>query len=209
MSFDFVRRTYTIVGDTPMLMNNGRMANPLDEFAKAIKLISKKRNKTEDDFAKMADLEWEGGLYLDDKQKICVPGSWIKGMIVSAGKKRKLGKTIKESLISQGPPEHNGMFPLKFDGDNLSFEKLKASAAHRDIRAVIISGRKVMRCRPIFHGWSLTFWVDYLEDQIDSQDLDDLVVIGGRLICLSNFRPEYGHFHTVAINGQTLKAAAA
>src|ERR1700748_2033656 len=55
----------TFTGCTPLVIHNVRLANPLDSYTRAIKAISSKRSKTEDDHAEMMRLEWEGGLYID------------------------------------------------------------------------------------------------------------------------------------------------
>jgi hypothetical protein len=44
-------------GASPMLLHNGRTANPLDKFARQLKAVSKKRNKTDADYEEMAKIE--------------------------------------------------------------------------------------------------------------------------------------------------------
>lgn len=55
-----------LIGQTPFLMHNSRLANPLDVYTKEIAKRSGKRKKTEEDIEELARLEWEGGLYLND-----------------------------------------------------------------------------------------------------------------------------------------------
>jgi hypothetical protein len=50
-------------GQSPLVMHNERLADPLDEFTRAIGAISKKRNKTEADHMEIGRLEFFGGLY--------------------------------------------------------------------------------------------------------------------------------------------------
>ncbi len=38
-----------LIGCRPLVMHNGRLSDPLDEFAKAIQKVSKKRSKTDAD----------------------------------------------------------------------------------------------------------------------------------------------------------------
>ena len=54
----------SIEGTAPLLMHNIRLADPLNPIAKAMKAISSKRKKTDDDLAQLARLEFEGGLYV-------------------------------------------------------------------------------------------------------------------------------------------------
>jgi hypothetical protein len=55
----------TWTGRTPLVVHNDQLANPLGSYTKAIKAISSKRAKTEDDHLEMSRIEWEGGLYID------------------------------------------------------------------------------------------------------------------------------------------------
>ncbi len=48
---------------SPLVMHNGELANPFNEFTQKIKKISSKRGKTEADMKEMARLEFHGGLY--------------------------------------------------------------------------------------------------------------------------------------------------
>ena len=57
----------TITGTAELLMHNARLANPLDSAAKAMKAISSKRVKTDEDHAEMARLEHFGSLYYDSE----------------------------------------------------------------------------------------------------------------------------------------------
>ena len=82
-------RTYRIEGVDPILMHNGQLANPRNSYAKSMKAISSKRNKTGDDFDELARLEFCGGLYMTDGNgKPCVPcwpGANVLAMIRDAG----------------------------------------------------------------------------------------------------------------------------
>ncbi len=46
-----------------MLQHNGQTADPLNEFAKELKKVSGKRNKTDEYHALMGEIEWRAGLY--------------------------------------------------------------------------------------------------------------------------------------------------
>lgn len=55
----------TLHGINPLLMHNSRLSNPLDPNAKAMKKVSGKRQKTDEDHAELARLEHAGSLYHD------------------------------------------------------------------------------------------------------------------------------------------------
>ena len=52
--------TYKATGDVPLIMHNGRLANPFDKFARAMKVITAKRKKTDEELETLAWLEWQG-----------------------------------------------------------------------------------------------------------------------------------------------------
>lgn len=194
-SLGYSKRRYKIQGMTATIQHNGRLANPMDPIVKALKQITKKRDKTDEDFEAMGNLEWEGSLYLNEKGKVVYPAQNLQAMLIAAAKKRKLGKKFNESLMVFDSSE------LKFSGEqNLTKRKLD-----NECRLVVrarVGTSSVMRTRPIFKDWSLEFEVNFMADEVDETDIDQAVETAGRLICLSDWRPRYGHFNVVAINGK-------
>lgn len=53
-----------LTGIAPLLMHDNKAANPLNPYAKAMKALTGKRKKTDDDLAEIARIEWEAGLYI-------------------------------------------------------------------------------------------------------------------------------------------------
>ena len=89
----------TLEGTGALLMHNARLSNPLDPAAKAIKKVSGKRNKTEDDHAEMAHLEFIGSLYYDKDAGPYIPGENLWRCLYDAAKKSKRGPKVKEGLL--------------------------------------------------------------------------------------------------------------
>lgn len=52
--------SFRIAGVSPLLMHNGRLVNPADEYARKMKEVSSKRKKTDADYEEMGRLEWFG-----------------------------------------------------------------------------------------------------------------------------------------------------
>ena len=52
----------------------------------------------------------------------------------------------------------------------------------------------VMRTRPIFEDWGLSFSIIYNNRMFKSEDVVDMVKSGGEMIGLLEFRPTYGTF---------------
>lgn len=185
---------FHVKGVSPLIMHNGQLANPLDSHAKAMKEITSKRKKTDDDYEKLAKLEWRGGLYLtaaDDAGGVpCVPGMCIEATLVNAAKKRKLGQQAKSAILS------DGMWPLIYKGPT-STEKLWEDKNFVDTRAAVVNRNRIMRTRPIFNAWELKFSVHYLAELMNEKEVRDIVAIAGEQIGILDQRPRYGRFVVV------------
>jgi hypothetical protein len=147
---------FLIQGATQHVQHNGQLADASNRYAIAIKELTRKKNKTEDDFKKIEDLEWEGSLYLDHEQKVIVPGSVIEGAYFEAGKISRQGKDVRNGinserewrLIYKGPQTLEG---LRAD-PNFHFKAI--------VRNPSTKGR-LARFRPRFHIWSLRYSLKY------------------------------------------------
>lgn len=175
----------TIKGVSPTILHNNQMVDPLNPFNKRMKEYTGKRKKTDEDYIAMARLEHEAGLYLDAQGWPCWPGLNIEAMIVAAAKTIKLGRLVKSSIIVDGNFRIDQ--PHGKDLDEL-FEKARITAAAK------VQMSTVMRTRPIFDPWSLTFTILYNEDLINARDIKQILDIAGTQIGLSDWRPRYGRF---------------
>src|ERR1017187_324250 len=89
----------TLEGTGALLMHNARLSNPLDPAARAMKKVSAKRNKTDDDHAELAHLEFIGSLYYDQHAGPYVPGDNIWRCLYDGSKKSKRGPKVKEGVL--------------------------------------------------------------------------------------------------------------
>lgn len=177
---------FVIEGVTPTIMHNGRLADPLDEFAKKIKEISGKRKKTDEDYIEMAHLEFMGSLYMDDSGP-CWPGENIERGIIDAAKEQKLGKQFTKGILC------DGLWPLIYKGPK-DGEKMWEDGGFRDTRKARVGQASIMRTRPIFREWKLEFVVHFRPDIVNEAQLVDAVKVLGRNIGLSDHRPRFGKF---------------
>jgi hypothetical protein len=175
--------------------HNSQLADPTNIYAVRMREITNKpaRKRTEQDWKLLNDLEWEGGLYLDEDRRVIVPGYVIEGALFEAGKTVRQGMTVRNSLYSDGD------WPLEYDGPR-DLEQLKASSAHRFRVSVKTpkTGNRTMRTRPIFRRWSLYFEVTFDPEMIGREDVVRLVGILGRQIGLSDDRRKMGGRFVVA-----------
>jgi hypothetical protein len=178
--------TFRITGVVPLLMHNGRLANPLDQITKAIKKISSKRDKTDADFEEMARLEWLGGLYLQGGEP-CLPGEIIEAALIEAGRKKRKGKQVTAGVFC------DGNFALEYD-DPRNPEALFEDPRFRFTVGARVQRNRVMRTRPRFHEWAATITVTYNDELLNATDIHELLVLTGEIIGLGDWRPKFGRF---------------
>jgi hypothetical protein len=185
----FTEIELNIVGVAPTVMHNGQLADPLNRFAKALKAITGKRKKTDDDYEEMARLEFLGGLYVDTNGNPCWPGECIESMFKSAARMSKLGKQVERGLWC------NGDWPLAYKGPK------DADALWADERFRLTvgaknpgSGSRIMRTRPIFRDWSLSFVIQFDPECLNESQVREFCETAGKYVGLSDFRPRYGRF---------------
>lgn len=183
---------FTITGIAPLLSHNGQLADPLNPFAIKMKEISGKRKKTEADHMELSRLEFLGGLYLDEDGHPCIPGINIEAMLIDAAKKKRMGEAAKAGLIS------DGNWPIVYDGPK-DPDKMWDSGKFKDRRGCKLNGKvTVIRTRPIFRQWSLTFTVSYLPNILDKKDIVEFVNTAGQIIGLGDYLPRFGRFEVAA-----------
>jgi hypothetical protein len=177
--------TFHVRSITHMLMHNGRLADPMDEYSKKIKEITSKRKKTDEDFAEIADLEWQGSLYTDGKKVIVTRKSLI-GAYVEAGRKLRRGTDVRAALWSERD------WILVHPGAHRPLEDLMRDRAFRDMGRVGVNGSTVMRCRPRFDPWELKYDIKYFRSIFNARDICQITDVLGRYVGLSDDRVVLG-----------------
>lgn len=174
-------------------MHNDRTADPLDDYTKAIKAISKKRTKTEEDYLEMARLEFLAGLYLmadgNGGFRPCIPSENLEGMIFGkngAAKRERRGNDAKIAIRFPGP------FTLEYDGPTDPEKLWDAGFWRRD--KVRVQSSSVMRTRPEFKDWSAEVAVIFNPEIVDKADIMRWMEVGGAYVGLMDWRPQKGTF---------------
>lgn len=178
----------TIDGTTPLLMHNGRLANPLDPATKALKEITGKRKKTDEDLADMARAEFLGSLYIDPNIGPFIPGENIERCIRDGATLTKNGMNVKRGLFIS-----TDVNPLAYDGPR-DPEPLWSDERFRFIRTVRNQQNRVSRCRPIFTEWRTSAEGTLDETILDFGTLKSIVEQSGLYVGLGDWRPRYGRF---------------
>jgi hypothetical protein len=185
-----------IKGTRPMLMHNGRLVDPLDDYTKALAKVTGKRGKTEEDHIEMSDIEWEAGLYWRDDLGTCMPSDNIFAMILAAAKKFKQGPKCIGIQV-----EDDAQIVFK---DSKKLDKLKKNPDCRFRKAVKVGTSKVMRTRPkLPAGWTSTIVLELDCSELDVEDLEKYMEVGGKRIGLGDWRPQkygsFGKFEVLAV----------
>lgn len=177
-----------IQGSTPLITHNIRLANPLDPIAKAMKVISAKRKKTEDDYLQLARLEFEGGLYLDPDIGPYIPGENVEKAIIEGARITKQGKQVERGLFVT-----DNVVPLIYDGPRTP-EALWDAENFRHTAAVRIGQQRVMRTRPVFRKWALDVEGELDPGLLAPETLQSILEDAGSMVGIGDYRPRYGRF---------------
>jgi len=180
----------TLVGISPLLMHNGHLADAMSPATRALKEVTSRRKKTDEDLLEIRRLEWMGSLYLDEKNRPCMPVDNILALIIAGAKKDKNGGEAKSGVMQCADAE---MFPIEYDGPK-ELDKLYADARFVDCRSAKVGTSRVMRTRPIFRNWKLKVKVLYNPDVIDERIIKQALEMSGERVGLGDYRPRFGRF---------------
>lgn len=193
---------FRLTGVSPLLMHNGRLANPLDVIAKEMKAVTGKRKKTDEDFKLLSDLEWLGSLYTTEDVavkvsgrevavsgggRLCVPPELMEGLLIEASKKNRQRDLFKSGVLVEGPSV------IEYSGPK-SVADLFQKNGFRDIRRCKVKMSTIMRTRVIIRDWSVAATVSYLPSVLNERDIADTLTMAGSIIGLGDYRPKFGRF---------------
>ena len=179
---------FNVEGICPLLMHNGQLANPLNPITKAMKELTSQRKKTEETHLELSRLEFKGGLYLNSDGMVHVPSELIESCIVEGAKKSKLGKQFKSAICVMDDSV------LDY-GESLTADELwDRGIQYVDIRPVKVGMARIMRTRPIFKSWKMSFEVTYNADLVNPENIELAVHDAGSQAGIGDYRPKFGRF---------------
>jgi hypothetical protein len=177
-------------------MNNPQVADQLNPLSREIKAISAKRsNKTEQDHAELARLQFLGSLYYVEGKGVVVPGEWLMRALVNAGgavRKGSVRAVGGGTQIQRGLIGLAGQYiPLQYDGPRKP-EELYAKGFY-DRRLVNGSpssrgGSLVPKTRAKFEKWGFDADVSVDQEQLDVSALEEYLAFAGRLVGVGDGR---------------------
>lgn len=189
---------FKVRGIAPLILHNGLLADPLNKWTKAIaSLTARGTKKTDATIMEIGRLEWFGGLYTNEDNRIIMPDFVIEAAIVSGAKRSRLGTAFKSAIFVTQHAE------LDLGRRYKSLEDLYEDETTRDRRLVGVNSNRVPRTRPIFRNWQADWNVQYDSDQVNFANLLKSVQDAGAYCGVGDYRPRYGRFEVVSHN--TLK----
>jgi hypothetical protein len=188
-STGYLKFKVSIAGDH-LLMHNGQTADPLNKYAKAMKEITKDRQRkgTEEGIIALGNVEFEAGLYLNPKKQVIIPSRVLEAHLTEGAKKTKEGKLALAGMFVDTDAT------FTYDGGPLSLRELIESPDHRLQMGVTVGQGTVQRVRPYFTGWQACFQVSILEEIVTPSMLKTWITNGGSFVGLCDYRPRYGRY---------------
>lgn len=193
--------TIEFTGVKPLIMHNGKGADPLDDrkmpdflqkewsglktFRDAKNSLKNKRGKTDKDLLKLSRVDFYSSLYLNSKNQIIVPSENIQRAIETQAKNLKKGTIAKQAVFI-----HLDSI-LEFKNKNKSFKSLYDS--HKYITLVKIAQSKTLSTRAIFNQWSFVSKIQYNNSLMDRETLLDILNLG-EVYGFMGRRPQFGHY---------------
>jgi len=181
-----------LTGDV-LMPHNGRLANPLDKWTKAMKELTGKRKKTDEDLIKMMQIEARGGLYETEDGYLGMPTCNVFATIYEGAKAFKLGKMTKQAVRYKDTIE-----PLLVNGKKVLADKYLSDPKNIDYRLVVVQRSRLMRARPIVRNWETTHTIELNEELMNKRDFIPILKRAGD-VGLCDMRPTYGTFKVEVI----------
>lgn len=179
----------TLRGTSPLIEHSPKCVNPLHPIAKAMKALTSKRKKTEDDLMAISDLEWEAGVYWDDNIGLVIPNECLAATILAGAKLNKNGSSFQKYVQIM-----DSLVPLDI-GETQDYNRIKVDPRFRDVRSVCVQRNRVIRTRPRFNTWSCEFNIMFDETKIDVDAIVMAIENAGNYIGLCEMRTMgYGRF---------------
>lgn len=177
-----------ITGTAPLIQHNSRLANPLDPATKALKEVTSKRIKSDEDHEIMARLEHAGGLYLDPDVGPYLPGENISRCLVDGAKITRNGVKVTRGVFIS-----TNVNPLAYKGPR-TVDGLWEDKRFVHMASVKVQTSRVMRTRPVFHEWATAAEGILDESVLNFSDLVSITEQAGALCGLGDWRPRFGRF---------------
>ena len=160
----------TIVGTAPLLQNRF----PEEEHPEVERKLRKKIFPAQE--------EAENKLYKNG-DVICQPARHFEAAMIKAATNFKFeGKKSYKEAFKGGIFINPSMIPHKYKKWEI------------DRQPVVVQKARIMRARPRFDKWELTFEIQVIDDRIDENIVKEALTYAGLYKGIGDLRPRYGRF---------------
>lgn len=184
-----------LIGQSDLLLQSDRGANPLAKATIAHKALTSKRKKTDEDHMAIARSEYMLAFYPGDN--IVIPTTNVKSAIVEGAKLNKLGSAFNRCVMILDETA-----PITHSGPKTKPEMWETPRCV-DCRSVKVGTARLMRYRPRLSDWSLSVLIHFDERMIERAQIITAAQNAGRFIGIGNYRPArggmFGRFDVEAI----------
>lgn len=186
---------FRMTGVGPLMLNNPQTANPMNKFAKALKTLTSKRQKTDEDYEEIFHLHFLASCYVSPEGKYVIPANMIARSFEEGAKERKLGTKFRQSVFVRRDMllifEHNGLSPEELWKDHAD--------KYVDIRQVGVQKSLVPTSRMIVPEWSLEGELEFDENQLNKSEVWTAMVAAGEHKGIGTYRSIYGRYEVEEI----------
>lgn len=192
---------FRMTGVCPLMLNNPQTVNPMNEYAKALKELTSKRSKTDDDQNEIFHLKFLASCYVNNKGQYIIPANMIFKSFESGAKENKLGAKFRQSVFVTED------CLLKFDENGCNPEELwqNWSEKYVDIRPVGIQKQKIVTARMIVPEWSLEGELEFDESQLNKSEVWLAMTNAGLRYGIGTYRQCYGRYDVVEVKDESKK----
>lgn len=175
-----------ISGSTPLIMHNSAGANPQNHYTKIKKPLTAKRNKTDADYEKLAELDFLSSLYFDNEIGLYMPAENIQKMLLEAARGCDQ-KKAKKQVVGCRLLEH---FGYSIETENCGdLEALVKDPKNKYFAMVTIQKSKSPHTRAIFRDWKFELECEVDTEIVDPHIVRDWFVYAGDRVGLGSRRP--------------------
>jgi len=164
-----------IEGIAPLLMNRFAVVKPEEQTA----------GRKDEIYSVEKDAE--KALYKDDGLGCFAPSTWVEASLREAAKgfKGKGRGNLKTTILAS----------VFIDPEKIPLNKQTWDEI--DVRPVVIQRNRVVKGRPKFNSWELSFTVSYDEKRIKKDTVKQILEEAGATKGIGDYRPKFGRFKVV------------
>lgn len=157
------------IGGERLMMHSDQLANPFNEYTQELAKVTHKRNKTLEDYLEAARIEFQGGLYHNEKAGPYMPAHCLHKMMIEGAKRRKLGKQFAQEVLVL-----DEINPVLYEGPRTRAALWDDAVKHLpDYQRLCGVGqnKRILRTRPLFRNWTIEFTIKVFPGAINPEDI--------------------------------------